>query len=88
MNVVKLTELLEITKFSKSCCYRQIKNGTAPSTIKLGGGVVVWLLDVVNAWLEKIGKQSKQESAEIKRSVSNFPDALTFFNTYSILKRG
>lgn len=83
-NVIKLTELLEITKFSKNCCYRQIKNGTAPSAIKLSGGVVAWLLDVVNAWLEKIGKQ---QNAKTKRSASNLADALTFL-TPSILKRG
>lgn len=67
MNGVKLTELLKITKFSKSCCYRQIKNSTAPRAIKLGGRVVAWLLDVVNAWLEKIGKQSHQENTEMKK---------------------
>lgn len=85
MNVVKLTELSKITKFSKSCCYRQIKNGTAPSVIKLGGRVVAWLLDVVNAWLEKIGKQ---QNAEMKRSASNLADALTFFKPIHQLKRG
>lgn len=63
MSVIKLKEVLEITKCSKSFWYGAIKNGQAPRPIKLGDRAVAWVLSDVESWLEQRIRQSKQDSA-------------------------
>ena len=59
--IIKLPEVLEITKVSKGTWYKEIRKGNAPKPIKLGERSVAWVLDDVNEWLEQRIKQSKQE---------------------------
>ena len=61
--VIKLPEVLQLTKVSKSKWYGEIKKGNAPKPIKLGDRAVGWVMDDVNEWLEQRIKQSKQDSA-------------------------
>lgn len=61
--VIKLPEVLQLTKVSKSKWYGEIKKGNAPKPIKLGDRAVAWVMDDVTAWLEQRIQQSKQDSA-------------------------
>lgn len=61
--VIKLPEVLQLTKVSKSKWYGEIKKGNAPKPIKLGDRAVAWVMDDVTEWLESRIKQSKQDSA-------------------------
>jgi len=61
--VIKLPEVLQLTKVSKSKWYGEIKKGNAPKPIKLGDRAVAWVMDDVTEWLEQRIKQSKQDSA-------------------------
>lgn len=63
VNVIKLPEVLQITKVSKSKWYGEIKKGNAPKPIKLGDRAVAWVMDDVTGWLEQRIKQSKQDNA-------------------------
>lgn len=61
--VIKLPEVLQLTKVSKSKWYGEIKKGKAPKPIKLGDRAVAWVMDDVTAWLEQRIKQSKDNAA-------------------------
>lgn len=61
--VIKLPEVLQLTKVSKSKWYDEIKKGNAPKPIKLGDRAVAWVMDDVREWLEQRIKQSKQDNA-------------------------
>lgn len=63
MSVIRLKEVLQITKCSKSHWYSQIRNGSAPKPIKLGERAVAWVLDDVTKWLEQRIKMSKEDHA-------------------------
>ncbi|WP_420851391.1 helix-turn-helix transcriptional regulator [Rheinheimera hassiensis] len=63
MNVIKLREVLRITKCSKSFWHGQIENGTAPKPIKLSDRAVSWVINDATEWLEQRINQSKQDTA-------------------------
>ena len=61
--VIKLPEVLQLTKVSKSKWYVEIKKGNAPKPIKLGDRAVAWVMDDVTEWLDQRIKLSKQDEA-------------------------
>lgn len=61
--IIKLPEVLQLTKVSKSKWYGEIRKGHAPKPIKLGDRAVAWVMEDVRQWLDQRIKQSKQDSA-------------------------
>ncbi|MDP5137930.1 AlpA family phage regulatory protein [Rheinheimera baltica] len=61
--IVKLPEMLEMIKCSKSKVYSEIKKGHFPKPIKLGDRAVAWVLEDVREWLDQRIKHSKGEKA-------------------------
>lgn len=61
--VIKLPEVLLLTKVSKSKWYGEIKKGNAPKPIKLGDRAVAWVAQDVTDWIDNRIKQSKQDIA-------------------------
>lgn len=61
--ILKLPEVLHLTKVSKSKWYCEIRKGNAPKPIKLGDRAVAWVMDDVRQWLDQRIKQSKQDNA-------------------------
>ncbi|HEY0923399.1 helix-turn-helix transcriptional regulator [Rheinheimera pacifica] len=63
MNLIKLPEVLAMTKCSKPFCYSKIEKGEAPKPIKLCDRAVAWLISDIPEWLDQRINQSKQENA-------------------------
>jgi len=51
MQLIRITEVSDITSLSKSSIYRRIRQGEFPSSISLGGSVRVWRLEQVQQWI-------------------------------------
>ncbi|MCM5506714.1 AlpA family phage regulatory protein [Vibrio sp. SCSIO 43169] len=51
MQLIRITEVSDITSLSKSSIYRRIRQGEFPPSISLGGSVRVWKLEQVQQWI-------------------------------------
>lgn len=50
--ILRLGDVLRLTRLSKATIYRQIQAGTFPGPVKLGIRAVGWFADEVGEWLE------------------------------------
>lgn len=51
-HLLRLSEVREITRLSKSSIYTYMNAGTFPKSISLGTRSVAWLASEVNLWIE------------------------------------
>ncbi len=57
--IVKLPEVLSITKKSRSAVFADIKRGTFPSPIRLGVRSVGWTIESIDRWIAERVAESK-----------------------------
>jgi len=56
--LLRLPDLKQKTGKSRSAIYKEMKDGTFPQCISLGGRSVAWLESEINAWIvEKINER-------------------------------
>lgn len=60
--LLKINEVIQIVKCSRSSIYYEINNGDFPKPIKLMKRSVAWLESDINNWVEKKIAESKGES--------------------------
>ena len=58
--LLRLSEVREITRLSKSSVYNYMSEGTFPKSISLGTRSVAWLASEVNLWIENRINQRDQ----------------------------
>jgi prophage regulatory protein len=58
--IVRLPELRTIASISRSNIYAQVKAGTFPAPVSLGGRAVGWLLSDVRLWLAERAAARKE----------------------------
>ena len=62
IQILKLPEVVKLTKLSPSSIYRLINNGDFPKQIKLAKRSSAWLVEEVNGWLSS--KVSNRDGGE------------------------
>lgn len=50
--IIKLPEVLALTGKCKSSIYAEMKTGTFPSSISLGGRSIGWIFNDVQEWIQ------------------------------------
>lgn len=60
--LLKLPEVIELTRTSKSSILRKEKAGEFPKRIKLGPRSVAWSETEINAWIQATIKKSRGEN--------------------------
>jgi prophage regulatory protein len=58
-SILRLEEIKQLTKKSKSSIYADIASGLFPAPVKIGVRAVGWKVSQINNWLESL--QSTQE---------------------------
>ena len=58
-HILRLEEIKQLTKKSKSSIYADIASGLFPAPVKIGVRAVGWKVSQINNWLESL--QSTQE---------------------------
>jgi prophage regulatory protein len=58
-SILRLEEIKQLTKKSKSSIYADIASGLFPAPVKIGARAVGWKISQINNWLESL--QSTQE---------------------------
>ncbi|EPT9252276.1 helix-turn-helix transcriptional regulator [Vibrio alginolyticus] len=53
MQLIKTSEVIEMTTLSKASLYRYMQAGLFPRNVSLGGGAIAWSQEEVEAWIMK-----------------------------------
>lgn len=61
---LKISEVKNITGFSRSTIYRRMNQGDFPRQISLGGNTIRWSVKEIKEWVENKIKNSKKDQEE------------------------
>jgi prophage regulatory protein len=54
LRMIKLAEVVEVTKLSRTGIYEQMRAGTFPKSRKIGVRAVAWRSDDIDAWIDSL----------------------------------
>lgn len=66
--LLRVSEVVNITGVGKSTIYRWMRQGTFPQTLDLGGGMVAFVASEVQQWVDE--KIAKRDASTINKPVN------------------
>lgn len=59
--ILRLSSVKERVGLGRTSIYAAVKNGTFPTSVKLGGRAVGWLASSIDAWIESRVQDGRQQ---------------------------